>query len=363
MRLSQVVQGRDNNFNLIRIAAALTVLVTHSFALSGGAAAGAPGRSRLGMSLGAIAVDVFFATSGFLVTASLMRRGSLRAFVRARVLRIYPANVVMVLLTVFGLGLVFTTRPWTDYLTSTTTLRYLERCATLFFGVSFRLPGVFAHNPYPDAVNGSLWTLPYELHMYALLAFVWFLCTRFASRSAHKAFQYTLVAVTAVSAVLLVLNDLYNPAPRENGFLMLLCTFFSGATCFVMRERIVLSWSLFWPLAALLAASCIDKHLFFAVYLATLAYLVLVLAYLPGGAVRRYNRVGDYSYGTYIYAFPVQQSVAALVPGVSLAPMIALASGATLALAALSWHLIERPALELKEALSRARRPAYGPNA
>jgi peptidoglycan/LPS O-acetylase OafA/YrhL len=142
-----------------------------------------------------------------------------------------------------------------------------------------------------------------------------------------------------------------------------LCTFFSGATCFVMRERIVLSWSVFWPLAALLGASSLDKHLFFAVFLATLAYLVLVLAYLPGGAVRRYNRVGDYSYGTYIYAFPVQQSVAALVPGVSLAPMIALASVGTLALAALSWHLIERPALELKEALSRARRPAYGPSA
>lgn len=98
MKLSHYTQGRDNNFNLIRIVAAMAVLITHSFALTGLAE---PFRDSLGMSMGDIAVDIFFITSVFLVTASILTRQSALEFLWARILRIYPALLVMLFITVF----------------------------------------------------------------------------------------------------------------------------------------------------------------------------------------------------------------------------------------------------------------------
>lgn len=79
-----------------------------------------------------------------------------------------------------------------------------------------------------------------------------------------------------------------------------------------------------------------------------IAYVLFYLVYVPVGQLRTFNQVGDYSYGVYIYAFPVQQSVAALLPGVSVIAMISISAVVTLLLAALSWHLLERRALRLK---------------
>ncbi len=103
MRLSNFTDGRDNNFSLIRIIAAFAVLITHSFALAIGTGEAEPFQKFLGMTMGTIAVDIFFITSGFLVTSSLLTRQSVIEFVWARVLRIYPALLVMLCLTVFGL--------------------------------------------------------------------------------------------------------------------------------------------------------------------------------------------------------------------------------------------------------------------
>jgi peptidoglycan/LPS O-acetylase OafA/YrhL len=81
-------------------------------------------------------------------------------------------------------------------------------------------------------------------------------------------------------------------------------------------------------------------------------YLVLWFAYVPGGFIRRYNRVGDYSYGTYIFAFPLQQLVMMLKPDASVLTLTLLAGLGTLVFAMLSWHLIEKPCMAL---LSRKR--------
>src|SRR4029078_284798 len=93
--------------------------------------------------------------------------------------------------------------------------------------------------------------------------------------------------------------------------LRLLFAFFCGAAFHVLKERIVLSRPVFWLLLLALLGSAIDRRAFFFVYTLAVPYLLFYCAYVPGGFIRRYNRVGDYSYGVYIYAFPVQQSIAA----------------------------------------------------
>ena len=126
--------------------------------------------------------------------------------------------------------------------------------------------------------------------------------------------------------------------------------FFSGAAFYVLKERIRLSCPVFWLfIIAQLSSSIINKDAFFVLYVLTIAYILFYVAYIPSGFIRKYNQVGDYSYGIYIYAFPVQQSVAALVPGVSVLGMLLISAPATFLLAALSWHLLERRALDLKK--------------
>src|SRR4051812_37390900 len=100
MKLSDVARGRDNNFNLIRVLAALAVLVTHSFTLALGTSDAEPFAHSLGMTPGGMAVDIFFVTSGFLVTASMLQRQNIIAFLWARALRIFPALWVMLIVTV-----------------------------------------------------------------------------------------------------------------------------------------------------------------------------------------------------------------------------------------------------------------------
>ena len=172
MKLSNFTQGRDNNFNLIRIVAALAVLITHSFALAMGTSDAEPFRQSLGITMGEIAVDIFFIASGFLVTASLLTRQSVIEFVWARVLRIFPALLIMLILTVFGLGVFFTSLSFPSYISDSKTYIYLLKCATLIRGVDFTLPGVFDENPYNNMVNGSLWTMPYEIKMYVILLLI-----------------------------------------------------------------------------------------------------------------------------------------------------------------------------------------------
>src|SRR6476659_467052 len=107
MNLGEAANGRDNNFNLIRLVSALSVLIVHSFALATGKLEAIPLYESLGVHPGDFAVDVFFVTSGFLVSASLDRRKSSAEFIAARLLRIYPGLLVMLGITVLIIGPVF----------------------------------------------------------------------------------------------------------------------------------------------------------------------------------------------------------------------------------------------------------------
>ena len=348
MRLSEFAHGRDNNFNLIRIAAAYAVLVTHSFALVAGSETAEPFREALGgMTMGSIAVDLFFIASGFLVTASLLTRQSTIEFVWARGLRIFPALFVMLVLSVLGLGLFFTTVPWSAYFADPKLYKYFAKGLTLLGGVSYELPGVFAGNPYGNSVNGSLWTMPHEVRMYAILALLWMVLA-VTPRFRSKAFKATVVSGAAAAGLFVVLSRLGVTSGGGN-FVRLFFMFFTGAAFFVLKDRIVLSRPVFAvAFAVLLLAMFTDKHILYLVYVATVAYLLFFLAYVPSGFVRKYNALGDYSYGVYIYAFPVQQSIIALVPGVSVSSMVLISTVVTLPMAILSWHFLEKHALRLK---------------
>ena len=126
--LGSAARGRDNNFNVVRFIAAGLVLVSHSWPLTG--TPGEPLERIAGFSLGHLGVDMFFVVSGFLVTGSLFARNSLRSFLRARALRIFPALVVCAFGTAFGIGPLVTHLPVARYLTMWNTWRFALQNST-----------------------------------------------------------------------------------------------------------------------------------------------------------------------------------------------------------------------------------------
>lgn len=351
--LSGRISGHDNNFNLVRVTAALLVLVSHSFAVVTGKGAAEPLRLSHGVTLGSIAVDIFFIVSGLLVTHSIVKRESALAFVRARVLRIWPGLLVSLLLTAYLLGALVTNLASAAYLASPDTLGYVLRGVGLSFDLALsHLPGVFVHNPHRDTVNVSLWTLPVEVRMYVELLVFW-LATRLAGRRKQAAFDAVIVLAFAYCALRHLMN--WQGSIEASNY-RLPFMFFSGAAAAVLANRIAVRPAFAAAAAALLLIGAgVAGPVFYVTYSAALGYLVLCAAYMPSGIIRRYNAVGDYSYGLYIYAWPIQQALIFALPGLSVGVHILLSMAATLLTAAASWHGVEKPAMALKHFGTRAR--------
>ena len=347
INLADAAIGRDNNFNLFRLLAAWAVLVSHSFAIVNGDPGTEPLVRWLGVTPASLAVDAFFFTSGFLVTNSLVAnskvglQGLLR-FAFARIFRIYPALIVMVVLTIFILGLFFTPIPFSEVLRHEQTTLYLLKNSTLFWGTTGNLPGVFSGLPLRNVINGSLWTLPFEVRMYVALGGLWLLLALLAGHR-KRVFQ-VLILLLALGALathlfaLLVEGEL--DQRRRLTFL-----FFSGSACWLFRDSIILNTKNFVILAIAVCVSAIDRTAFAVVYHLSLSYLMLWIAYVPGGVLRKFNKLGDFSYGLYIWAFPVQQAIVSMNPGLGPGRHILYSTAVTLGFAVLSWHWIEKPAL------------------
>ncbi len=342
--LSSFVDDRDNNFNLLRLFAAFLVLYSHCYAVTTGLSSEEPLRAQFGVTFGSIAVDIFFVTSGFLVTSSLLIRRSAAHFLRARVLRIFPALIVAQLLTVFILGTWLTSLPLNVYISSTDTIISLVRNISLFTGISFTLPGVFENNPMRSLVNASLWTLPYEIGMYAGLFLLWFMLSR-SNKNQSGQFERAIFSVAALSLAVHICSHFMW---RDSALLRLTCMFSIGSSFYLLKERMAIAGKYFAYCAIFLMLSTINKQVFFIVYTFVIPYLVFCLAYLPKGFIRSYNSIGDYSYGIYIYAFPIQQSLVFLLPGISITKLLILSTMITSLLAMFSWHFIESRALKYK---------------
>ncbi len=349
MRLSEVSRGRDNNLNLIRMLAAVAVLVSHAYPISLGTGTAEPLKAQIGLSLGTVAVYVFFLISGFLIAKSYDSGKGLVDWAAARVLRLFPGLFVALTLTVVLLGPAVTSLGLREFFTSPATLTYVPRNMALV-SEQFGLPGVFEDNPLPQAINGSLWTLFYEVLCYLGVP-VLGLMGAFGSRSRM------VTALCAFAALEITISYLgpgvhYKVAAAAG----LAPPFVIGTAFYIWRDSIPLRPNIGVVLAVVGTFLRIEDVLPF-LFIIALAYNVFLLAYLPGGAIRKYNHLGDYSYGIYIYAFPMQQLAVWLFGPQTPVANMATAGVATLILAILSWHIVERKALASKAQVARFLHP------
>ena len=344
-RLDTESSGRDNNFNLIRIVAAALVLASHAWPMTYGRAVPEPLEAYTNYSLGELAVYVFFGLSGYLITGSYLRTKDPVQFIKARALRLFPGLAVSLALVGFVMGPMVTTFPPIEYLLNSRTWLAFLRNLTLFSN-QFGLPGVFKENLNPG-VQGSIWTLKYEVGCYLMVLILG------RSGLLYRGWPMVFLAVFATVGWMVLLP--YSTPPASKLFLPfeLALPFVIGMAFWIWRDAIPLNMLVLVALACV-AFAFLQARFTYPILVVFLIYGTLWFAYRPRGLIRAYNRVGDYSYGTYIYAWPLQELVVWLWHPATPLIHIALALPLTLVAAVLSWHLIERPALAVLRRMRQA---------
>ncbi len=334
--------NRPAGFDYLRLLLSTLVIVTHAVGVAYGVGEtlrvfGGAWRPAV-----ALILPMFFALSGFLVAGSLERCRSLISFLGLRLIRLVPALAVETFAAAIVIGAIFTTLPLTEYFSSPLFRQYFLNILGV---VQFLLPGVFLGNPWSGLVNGQLWTLPWELYCYLIIAGITALGLL---RREDRAFA-TILIVHAVIFVIYVLIRRHQPGVTVSGPVLILC-FLYGIGAYLFRKRIIWSKALF---ALALAATLLGLSVPGGDYLIALpcAYLT---AFLGLTSPRRSWLVssGDYSYGLFLYGFPIQQAVVATFgAGQSWWANAAISWCLAFALAFLSWHLVEKNAMKLRPRL------------
>lgn len=351
----QTTDSRDNAIGLLRLVLALAVLVGHVPELADGDRAREPLTALLGgLSIGEWAVDSFFFLSGWLLTASLQRGTSTRAYLVNRAARIYPgflAAFLLCLLVVAPLaGVAFSAvrAGWTDAIVWAA---FLAQPAP---------PGVFATLPYPG-LNGSLWTLGFEARCYLLLL----LLSRVGLLDRPRIVAALALAGLLIAGLAPSLLDIHGGAlwiwitmVEPHGAARLAGVFLAGGAFYLLRARLRYTRAAVIVAAALLIAGLSSRTFGHLAAATAGGYLLLGFAYHPPRAwMNRIGRRRDLSYGVYLYAWPITNLLLYRAPGLPLIAVGALTVTGALMMAWLSWTLIEAPAIRL----ARPRRPTPAP--
>ena len=296
------VNGRSSGFDYLRIVLAFGVVIYHTLLTTHGLAAEDEFVSGPFHPLIALILPCFFALSGFLVAGSLERSKNLVEFLALRVLRIFPALSAEILLSAFLVGPAVTSLAWKDYFTDPLFFRYFFN---IVGHVQFKLPGVFESNPFPQIVNGQLWTVPYELECYIALSIVTLL-------GAVRYRYVMLFLVVGLNLALLAKNIISPPVVLVHGILtgrQLVMTFFYGVIIYRFKDKLIWSGRAF-AICALVSVALLWQQSTAYDYFA-LPFMAYITAYLGLTDPKRLLivKIGDLSYGVFLYSFTIQQLV------------------------------------------------------
>ena len=334
-------RNRPSGFDYMRIALALSVICWHSLLISYGTDRTIGPWGLVLEPLSLLIVPMFFALSGFLVAGSLERSRSLVGFLGLRVFRIMPALAVEVLLSALILGPLLTSYSLSSYFSDPVLHSYFWN---IVGHIHYKLPGLFQQNP-TDLVNGQLWTVPYELVCYILLSVL----TVFGIVRRR---DFLLVFLVVYYAAQLA-NTLLRPQTdfQGAGGSSIVMAFITGVVFYRYRERI--PWSA-WLFVVMLIISValpmfVPKGMRFAAV--PIAYATVYLG-LTNPTRNRLILSGDYSYGLYLYGFPIQQAVYSASPAFhSWYASILVSVPIAVVVAAASWWFIEHPVLRRRDKL------------
>lgn len=320
----------------------LLVVWSHSFALYLGTESSEPGSLLFNgiYNSGKIGVMIFFIISGFLITKSFIRTKSTWLFMQGRIKRIYPGYLVATTICAFIVIPLYSSNWGLTVFEAAKTLG-----ANLLLKNHFPPADAFAANPTPNAVNGSLWSIPYEFWCYigvAILGMLGVLLNRWLT-------LFALVATLTGRVVCDILGKKPGGGIVEYVigwpymWLVILPSFLLGMLAYTHRDFIPRNGILLAAvIVAAITSSHLSEHLANMLVAPALAYTTFYVAFSPV-KLPETARWGDFSYGTYLYAYPIQQMLyASYGDSLNLTTYIMLSLLTALFAGVLSWHLVER---------------------
>ena len=308
---------------------------------------------RLAILAGGTSVSFFFTISGFLVTASWTRSPVFRQYFAKRVLRIYPAFILAMFFCAFvagPLGAGNISSYWHHFKIAKAFI-YLFLLPADVVGPD--MTQVFQHQAFTSVIDGSCWTLRYEFTMYLLVVALGVAGLYRVRKGLGVLILFGLFfcfyTATQVSSHSLLPS---RPLPwigNPTLWVGLMTFFLSGMTYCFYRDRIPLSRSLLLVSSAVLLFAAFKPQWFNIAVPVFGSYVLFFIAFDPRIKLQRFARYGDFSYGMYLFAFPIQQILVCYF-GLELTPyrLFIAAFPLSLACAILSWHFVEKPCLRLK---------------
>lgn len=339
--LSAVLQRGGNNFDVLRLVAAVMVIVGHAYAIAPQPPLQDPVLKLLNFDFsGSLAVKFFFFLSGLLVTQSLIRRPEPLQFLARRALRIFPGLLICLVISVFIIGPIFTKFPIYDYFAQSDTWTYLAR-NSLLVDLQWRLPGVFSDHKY--GLNGSLWTLPFESICYLYIAI-------FCGLGLFS-FRFAANAVFSAIVAMAFLAPHYLPRFGQNPLSFLLPACFAlGALFAINKQSIKIDLQrviLLWIFASLVNEPKTHLFLFYVAFFYT-SIFVASLDFV----IKRLKPPFDASYGVYVYGFMIQQCVNSVVPNVGVYGNQLISIMLALVVGIASWYIVEKHAIAFGEKIT-----------
>jgi peptidoglycan/LPS O-acetylase OafA/YrhL len=328
----------DNSYDFVRFCAASAVLFSHHFDLAG---LPEPSVRGYGEDFGELGVEVFFCLSGFLIFRSLQGSTSWARFICARFMRIFP-NLAFVLVVTSTVTFFW----YHNYDHLWPHIAYVADNLLLFVrGVTQVIPGVFTDALRP-AVDEPLWTLPYELWLYAILALMFVLGSRWSSAAVVLGALVLGIAWSATPVI-----GEFDIGPLESLDLFRLGSYFLSGAVLAVFWSYVEGRALIVGIVGLLGTFLVRSLVPIDTILNSLALAAAVIGLGNSNAMAWFSKGGDASYGMYVFAWPVQQFSLLLIG--SFWPSLLAAFLATTAIGYGTWHAFERRAMSYSDRLAR----------
>ena len=334
-----------NNFDFLRLIFAIFVLITHSYPLSGFEENDILSQLTNGhFSFSYIGVKGFFIISGYLIFQSLIRSKSLIDFYWKRFLRLFPALIFLLFLTLLLAPIIYESP--IKYLQNKQVYSYFFKNIMLY-RLQYSIQGVFDKNIYGSAINGSLWTICYEFTMYILLSILFFVKS---NKMVLKILTILIFVLFTMNFCFFKSNFAFNFYQLESKYLYELGAFFLAGTILALfnfsefkHHRMLV----FISIIILILSELFLKDVFL---IRVLTFSIIIIGF--GLQSTKYlnnisEKIGDLSYGIYIYGFPIQQTIMYYFNCNPIQLML-LSITISIVFAYFSWHLIEKNALKLK---------------
>jgi peptidoglycan/LPS O-acetylase OafA/YrhL len=332
MKLSEILNKDSNNIDIFRVIAACMVIYGHAYALAPELGQSDFIGRHLGFDYsGSLAVKIFFFLSGLVLTNSLLLKRDPTSFIVSRFFRIWPAFTFVIIASAFLIGPIMTTYTINEYFNNILTYDYILK--NLFMHINFELPGVFTNNTYGNAINGSIWTLPYEIAAYIVLLSL-FMIGIFTNKKIAT-FIFILILLDPLLGNKIALTWL----PQVSEITLLAPCFAFGSILAIYKNEIEINITVLigvWLLYYSFNASTYSFYFFY------LALFISILFISSLSWVIKMRPKADISYGIYLWGWPVQQIISILYKEQGVVFNQSSSILISILLGFISWYLIEK---------------------